>query len=104
MPLALLGLAAWGYPRLRGGCPGLLAIVLGILGIVGGVEAVHYTNTVGASGDDYTGLLSIPAGLLLIGVGATTLWQTRRVTGNRPWRYGRRALLSRSGPSSVSRS
>ena len=55
---------------------------------------MHYTNTVGASGDDYTGLLSIPAGLLLIGVGATTLWQTRRVTGNRPWRYGRRALLA----------
>jgi alpha-beta hydrolase superfamily lysophospholipase len=94
VPLALLGLAAWAYPRLRGGYQGLLAIMLGILGIVGGVEAVHYTSTVGASGDDYTGLLSIPAGLLLIGVGATTLWQTRRVTGNRPWRYGRRALLA----------
>jgi pimeloyl-ACP methyl ester carboxylesterase len=94
VPLALLGLAAWAYPRLRGGWQGLLAIVLGVLGIVGGVEAVHYTNTVGASGDDYTGLLAIPAGLLLIGVGATTLWQTRRVTGNRPWRYGRRALIA----------
>jgi dienelactone hydrolase len=94
VPLALLGLAAWGYPRLRGGLHGLLAIVLGVLGIVGGIEAVHYTSTVGASGDDFTGLLSIPAGILLIVVGATTLWQTRRVTGNRPWRYGRRALLA----------
>ena len=30
----------------------------------------------------------------LIGLGAVTLWRTRRVTGNRPWRYGRRALLA----------
>jgi pimeloyl-ACP methyl ester carboxylesterase len=31
---------------------------------------------------------------VLIGLGAVTLWRTRRVTGNRPWRYGRRALLA----------
>ena len=29
---------------------------------LGGTEAVHYTRTVGPSGDDFTGLLSIPAG------------------------------------------
>jgi dienelactone hydrolase len=94
VPLALLGLAAWIYPRLRGGVQGVLAVVLGVLGIVGGVEAVHYTSTVGASGDDYTGLLSIPAGLVLIGLGAVTLWKTRRVTDHRAWRYGRRALVA----------
>jgi MYXO-CTERM domain-containing protein len=90
VPLVLLGLAAWAYPRMRGGLQGLLAIVLGILGIVGGIEALHYMGT----DDDLTGYLSVPAGLALIGLGAVTLWRTRRVTGNRPWRYGRRALLA----------
>ena len=32
-----------------------------------GTEAVHYTSAGRLSGDDYTGLLSIPAGLLLVG-------------------------------------
>jgi dienelactone hydrolase len=90
VPLALLGLVAWIYPRLRGGVQGVLAVVLGILGVVGGVEALHYMGT----DDDLTGYLSVPAGLTLIGLGLVTLWRTRRVTGNRPWRYGRRALLA----------
>jgi uncharacterized protein len=58
---------------------------------------VHYTNTVGPSGDDYTGLLTIPAGLLLLGLGAVTLWRTRRVEGHRAWRYARRVLLGAAG-------
>jgi hypothetical protein len=37
--------------------------VLGILGIVGGVEALHYMGT----DDDLTGYLSVPAGVVLIG-------------------------------------
>jgi dienelactone hydrolase len=90
VPLALLALAVWAYPRLRGGLQGALALTLGVLGIVGGVEALHYMGT----DDDLTGYLSVPAGVVLLGVGATTLWTTRRVTGNRPWRYGRRALLA----------
>jgi hypothetical protein len=97
VPLALLGLAAWAYPRLPGAGRGALALALGVLGIAGGIEAVHYANTVGASGDDYTGLLSMPAGVLLLGVGASTLWRTRRVTGNHAWRYGRRGLLGAAG-------
>ena len=39
---------------------------------------IHYTRAVGPSGDDYTGLLSIPAGLLLLGLGAVTLWSSRK--------------------------
>jgi uncharacterized protein len=97
VPLGLLGLAAWAYPRLSGALRGALALTLGVLGIVAGVEAVHYTSTVGASGDDFTGLLAIPAGLLLLGVGAATLRRTRRVEGNRPWRYGRRGLQAVAG-------
>jgi hypothetical protein len=74
-----------------------MALLLGALGIVVGTEAVHYTAQVGASGDDYTGLLAIPAGLLLLGLAAVTLWTTRRTVGNRPWRYLRRALLGAAG-------
>jgi uncharacterized protein len=97
VPLAVLGLAAWAYPRLSGGLRGAMALLLGPLGIAAGIEAVHYTNTVGPSGDDFTGLLTIPAGLLLIGLGAVTLWRTRRIEGNRAWRYTRRALLAAAG-------
>ena len=93
VPLAVLGLAAWAYPRLRGGRRGALALLFGVLGIVGGIEALHYARTVGPSGDDFSGLLCIPAGLSLLGLGAATLWRTRRTEGNRPWRYARRALL-----------
>jgi dienelactone hydrolase len=45
------------------------------------------------SGDDYTGLLSILAGLLLIGLGVVTLWRSRRTDDRRWWRYLRRFLL-----------
>ena len=93
VPLSLLGLAAWAYPRLRGGRRGAMALLVGVCGIVTGIEAVHYTAKVGASGDDYTGLLAIPAGLLLLGLGTGTLWRTRRTDGNRPWRYLRRLLI-----------
>jgi dienelactone hydrolase len=97
VPLALLGLAAWAYPRLRGGRRGALALLFGVLGIAVGSEALFYTREVGPSGDDFTGLLAIPAGLMLIGLGAVTLWRTRRTDGNLPWRYGRRALLAIAG-------
>jgi poly(3-hydroxybutyrate) depolymerase len=94
VPLALLALAAWGFPRLRGTQRGLLALLLGPLGIATGIEAVHYANQVGPSGDDFTGFLTIPAGLLLVGLGAATLWRTRRTDDGRTWRYTRRGLLT----------
>jgi uncharacterized protein len=97
VPLAVLGLAAWGYPRLGGGLRGTVTLVLGVLASSVAIEAVHYTNQVGASGDDFTGLLVIPAALLLLGLGAVTLWRTRRTNDRRAWRYTRRALLGVSG-------
>ena len=99
MPLALLGLAAWAYPRLRGGRRGALSLFLGVLGIAAGVEAIHYTRTVGASGDDFTGLLAIPAGLLLLGLGAARCG-ARGGPRQPRWRYARRALLGVAGVSS----
>src|SRR5215218_3975407 len=44
VPLGLLSLAAWAYPRLRGGRRGALALVLGALGIAGGIEGFYYTR------------------------------------------------------------
>jgi uncharacterized protein len=97
VPLALLGLAAWAYPRLRGGRRGALALAFGLLGIAGGIEGYHYAKEVGASGDDFTSLLCLPAGLLLLGLGAVTLWRTRRTDGRLWRRYTRRALLGVAG-------
>jgi hypothetical protein len=97
VPLALIGLAAWAYPRLSGGRRGALALFAAPLAIATGIEAFHYTREVGPSGDDYTGLLTLGAGLLLIGLGAVTLWRTRRVDGSLVWRYPRRVLLGIAG-------
>jgi uncharacterized protein len=97
VPLTVLALAAWGYPRLKAGAQGVLALLLGPLGLIAGAEAVHYMGHGGPSGDDYTGLLAIPAGLVLIGLGAVVLWRSRRVDDHRAWRYGRRGLLAVAG-------
>src|SRR5215207_8136116 len=97
VPLALLSLAIAAYPRLRGGRRGALALALGVLGLAAGGEAVHYAGAVGASGDDYTGLLAIPAGLLLLGLACTTLWRSRRRDGSRSRRYARRLALGVAG-------
>jgi uncharacterized protein len=88
----LLGVAVI-YPKLRAGLRGLLGVTLGIFGVVAGLEAFYYAREVGASGDDYTGFMSIPAGLLLIGVAVVTLWRTRRRDDRLPRRYLRRLLL-----------
>lgn len=98
VPLAVYVGAAFAFPRLRAGAQGTLAISLGILGIAIGVgEAGYYTLKVGPSGDDYTGLLAIPASLVLMGVGAATLWRSRRRGGNPAWRIVRRILLGAGG-------
>ncbi len=94
VPLAVLVGFAGVYDRLRPGLRASLAIAVGILGIVIGVgEAGYYSLHGGPSGDDYTGLLAIPAGLLLVVVGATTLWRTRRRDDSLRHRYLRRSLL-----------
>jgi uncharacterized protein len=97
VPLALLGLAARAYPRLRGGRRGALALTCGFLGIAAGIEGFYYAREVGASGDDFTGLLCFPAAVLLIGLGAVTLWRTRRTDGGLLWRCSRRALFGAAG-------
>ena len=82
VPLGVLAIAAALYPNLRGRARAAIALLLGVFGIVAGVEAAHYTNQVGPSGDDFTGLLCLPAGAGLIGLGLVTLWTTRRRRGS----------------------
>ena len=94
VPLAaLVGFAAV-YPRLRPGLRASFAIVLGVFGIASGIEAVHYLDAGQFSGDDYTGLAAIPAGFLLVGVGAMTLWRSRKAGPSRPRRWLRRSLVA----------
>jgi uncharacterized protein len=91
--LAVLALAVVAYPRLGGCGRAGVAFALGVFAIVAGSEAAYYTLDRGPSGDDYTGLLSILAGLTLVVVGAVTLWTTRRTEGSRRRRYARRCLI-----------
>jgi uncharacterized protein len=94
-PLAALIVFATAYRRLRAGLRAAIAIPLGILGIVAGVgEAGYYTLQSGPSGDDYTGLLAIPASLLLVAVGGADLWESRRLDDRRHRRYLRRLSLT----------
>jgi uncharacterized protein len=80
IPLALLALAAWALPRLRTVWQGALSIAIGIAGLAGGAEAVAAGHL---SGDDFTGVLSLLAGVALLGLGAASLWHGR---GRSLWR------------------
>ncbi len=93
-PLMLLVVAGALYGRVRAGARASIALLVGFFGVLAGTEAVHYTMEVGPSGDDYTGLLSLLAGLLLLGLGSITLWTTRRRDDRLWWRYARRLLLT----------
>jgi uncharacterized protein len=94
IPTALLLGTAWFYPRIRAGLRAALLFVFGFFALLSGVEAVYYAREVGPSGDDYTGLLTIPAGFVLIGVAAFALWKSRRTNDRLWWRYPRRLLIT----------
>jgi uncharacterized protein len=78
LDLALLVVAGVLYERLRAGARAVMALLAGFFGVLAGTEAVYYTSQVGPSGDDYTGLLSLPAGPVLLRLAAVTLWRSRR--------------------------
>jgi uncharacterized protein len=92
VPLLVLGLAAWAYPRVRPGARACIALVLVVPAALSGAEAVYYAGHGGLSGDDWTGLLAMAAAPLLLGVGVWTLWTSRRLDDHPARRYGRRAL------------
>jgi len=91
VPLTALLAFATAYQRLRAGMRAAIAILVGLLAIVAGAgEAGYYSLNGGPSGDDYTGLLALAAGFLLVGLGATTLWRSRRTNDHIARRYVRR--------------
>ena len=89
--LALLAFAVAGYGILPSGGRGLLSLVLGALSIEGAALAIADARAVGARGDDWTGFLLAPVGLLLLALGVSLLWSSRKAYGRR---YVRRALLA----------
>src|SRR3954464_15127609 len=93
VPTVLLAAAVWGFGRVRAGWRAVLALSVGVFGIgIGVIEAGYYTVAVGPSGDDFTGLLAIPAGVLLVGLGLWRLWRSRRRTGSLWRRLVRRTM------------
>ncbi len=91
-PLAVLLVVATAYRRLRAGLRAVIAIIVGVLGAAAGAgEAGYYGLRVGLSGDDFSGVLALAGGLVLIGIGTATLWTSRR-NDRFSRRYPRRLL------------
>ena len=66
------------YPRLRAGGRAALAVVLGALSLEGAALAIEDARAVGARGEDWTGFLLLPVGLVLLGLAAVLLWRSRK--------------------------
>ena len=79
--LAILAVAAAVYPRLPTGGRAALAIVLGALALEGAALAVADAQAVGARGEDWTGFLLWPFGVLLVGSAGALLWRSRLLPG-----------------------
>src|SRR4051794_29796792 len=60
-PLAPPAVVAWAFPRLHAGAQATVALLLGPLAVALAAEAVNSWGAGGLSGDDFTGLLGIPA-------------------------------------------
>ena len=79
VPLALVALLIGVASRLPALIRGWLAVFAGALSIVGGVsDGVRHILVDRLSGDDVTAVLAGLAGIVLVVVGITTLWRTRR--------------------------
>ena len=94
VPLAILALAAWAYPRVRAGARAALAVTFGALGIATGIPGAYYLSHDAAQGDHWTGLLAIAAGVVLILSAPVTLWRHRSRDESRKRRYRHRGLTA----------
>jgi uncharacterized protein len=94
VPLGLLAAGAAAYPLVRAGARAVLALIIGLVGLlVGLVEAGYYSVSVGPSGDDFTGLLAGAGGITLVALASVTLWRSRKPGRSRTRRYLRRGLF-----------
>ena len=78
VPLALLAGAAALYGRARPGVRATLALVGGFFGVLIGIEAAYFTLNGGPTGDDFTGIVAMLGGFVLLADGMVTLWRSRR--------------------------
>ena len=89
--LVAIAAAALIHPRLPAGCRALLALVFGVLALEGAALAIADARAVGARGEDWTGFLLLPVGVVLVGAAAVLLWRSRK-PGR--FRYLRRAGIA----------
>ncbi len=76
--LVLLALAALAYPRLPAGGRAALAAALGVLSLEGAGLAIADARAVGVRGEDWTGFLLLPLGVVLLPLGAILIWRSRK--------------------------
>jgi hypothetical protein len=93
VPLAVLALAGWALARARAGIRGAIALAVGTFGIATGAEGASACLQGGPTGDDFTGLFALAAGVTLLLTGVVTLWRSRRRDGSRRSSWLRRGLL-----------
>ena len=96
VPIGILLLAGIVYPRRRAGLRAASAAGFGVLAVLVGVPGAFYLYRGEAAGADYTGLLSITAGMLLILTIPFMLWSSRRTDGSWRVRIARRSLWALS--------
>jgi fermentation-respiration switch protein FrsA (DUF1100 family) len=76
--LAVLALAVAVYPRLPAGGRAGLAGVFGALALEGAILAIADARAAGARGEDWTGFLLVPVGVVLLVQAALLLWRSRK--------------------------
>jgi fermentation-respiration switch protein FrsA (DUF1100 family) len=92
--LAVLAGAGAAYGRLRDGGRAALALGVGILSLEGLALAVADARGAGVRGEDWTGFLLAPVGVLLLVSGLVLLWRSRKPG---TWRHLRRLSLLGAG-------
>jgi uncharacterized protein len=76
--LTLLGLAVAVYPRLQAWLRAAIAAALGALALEGAALAISDARAVGARGEDWTGFLLGPVGLVLLALAVVVVWRSRK--------------------------
>ncbi len=94
VPTAILAVLAALLPRARAGAAAAVALALGLSTVAVGIAVpVRHIGLQGPSGDDWTGLLALAAGVVLVGLGTRVLWRSRRLDTPHWRRYLRRAAI-----------
>jgi uncharacterized protein len=95
VPVALTGLLALAYPRLRPGARAVAALTAGPLMILAGVvDGVRHIAVDRLAGDDVTAVVCGLGGAVLVGFGTALLWQSRRLDERLVRRYARRPITA----------